>query len=108
MPRIPRLLRWFLLGAVALCLIGLLAVGILVCDLMLLSVDEATLGDIAWDVAGVVLAVVGGRAAIQAARGLPGMLASARTAALIDPDGESLTKCLAAIEAGTALPLAAE
>ena len=30
MPRIPRLLRWFLLGAVALCLIGLLAVGILV------------------------------------------------------------------------------
>ena len=30
MPRIPRLLRWFLLGAVALCLIGLLVVGILV------------------------------------------------------------------------------
>ena len=30
MPRIPRLLRWFLLGAVALCLIGLLVLGILV------------------------------------------------------------------------------
>ena len=30
MPRLPRLLRWFLLGAVALCLIGLLVVGILV------------------------------------------------------------------------------
>ena len=30
MPRLPRMLRWFLLGAVALCLIGMLAVGILV------------------------------------------------------------------------------
>ena len=30
MPRIPRLLRWFLLGAVALCLIGLPVLGILV------------------------------------------------------------------------------
>ena len=30
MPRLPRMLRWFLLGAVALCLIGLLVVGILV------------------------------------------------------------------------------
>jgi penicillin-binding protein 1A len=30
MPRFPRMLRWFLLGAVALCLIGTLAVGILV------------------------------------------------------------------------------
>lgn len=30
MPRIPRLLRWFLLGAVALCLIGLMVVGIMV------------------------------------------------------------------------------
>ncbi|MEF9977281.1 MAG: penicillin-binding protein 1A [Thermomonas sp.] len=30
MPRLPRMLRWFLLGAVAFCLIGLLAVGILV------------------------------------------------------------------------------
>ena len=30
MPRLPRMLRWFLLGAVALCLIGMLAIGILV------------------------------------------------------------------------------
>lgn len=35
-------------------------------------------------------------------------IASARTAALLDPEGESLAKALAAIEAQVALPLAAE
>jgi indolepyruvate ferredoxin oxidoreductase beta subunit len=35
-------------------------------------------------------------------------VASARTAALLDPEGESLAKALAAIEAQVALPLAAE
>jgi len=35
-------------------------------------------------------------------------IASARTAALVDPEGESLTKCLAEIEAQPALRLAAE
>ena len=33
---------------------------------------------------------------------------SARTAALVDPEGEGLAKCLAAIEAQTPLPIAAE
>jgi indolepyruvate ferredoxin oxidoreductase beta subunit len=35
-------------------------------------------------------------------------VASARTAALTDPEGESLAKCLAEVEGRTALPLAAE
>jgi len=35
-------------------------------------------------------------------------VASARTAALVDPDGESLAKCIADIEGHTALPMAAE
>ena len=35
-------------------------------------------------------------------------IASARAAALADPEGESLTRCLAAIAAQTALPTAAE
>ena len=35
-------------------------------------------------------------------------VASARTAALTDPEGESLAKCLAEIECRAALPLAAE
>ena len=35
-------------------------------------------------------------------------IASARTAALVDPDGESLAKALAAIESQVAMPLAAE
>jgi indolepyruvate ferredoxin oxidoreductase beta subunit len=35
-------------------------------------------------------------------------IASARTAALLDPEGESLAKALAAIEAQVALPMAAE
>jgi indolepyruvate ferredoxin oxidoreductase beta subunit len=35
-------------------------------------------------------------------------VASARTAALLDPEGESLAKALAAIDAQTALPMAAE
>jgi len=35
-------------------------------------------------------------------------VASARTAALVDPDGESLGKCLAEIESQASLPLAAE
>ena len=35
-------------------------------------------------------------------------VASARTAALLDPDGEGLAKALAAIDAQIALPLAAE
>jgi indolepyruvate ferredoxin oxidoreductase beta subunit len=35
-------------------------------------------------------------------------IASARTAALLDPEGESLTKALAAIDAQVALPMAAE
>jgi indolepyruvate ferredoxin oxidoreductase beta subunit len=35
-------------------------------------------------------------------------IASARTAALIDPEGESLGRALAAIEAQVSLPLAAE
>ena len=35
-------------------------------------------------------------------------VASARTAALVDPEGESLVKALAAIEAQVSMPLAAE
>ena len=35
-------------------------------------------------------------------------VASARTAALVDPEGESLAKCLAEIESQTSLPMAAE
>ena len=35
-------------------------------------------------------------------------IASARTAALLDPEGESLAKALAAIEREVSLPLAAE
>ena len=35
-------------------------------------------------------------------------IASARTAALLDPEGEGLAKALAAIEAQVSLPLAAE
>ena len=35
-------------------------------------------------------------------------IASARTAALVDPEGESLAKALSAIEAQVSLPLAAE
>jgi indolepyruvate ferredoxin oxidoreductase beta subunit len=35
-------------------------------------------------------------------------IASARTAALVDPEGESLAKCLADIERATPLPIAAE
>ena len=35
-------------------------------------------------------------------------IASARTAALVDPEGESLAKCLAEIEGGASLALAAE
>ena len=35
-------------------------------------------------------------------------VASARTAALTDPEGESLAKCLAEIEGTRRLPLAAE
>jgi indolepyruvate ferredoxin oxidoreductase beta subunit len=35
-------------------------------------------------------------------------IASARAAALADPDGESLARCLAEIEAQTASPIAAE
>jgi len=35
-------------------------------------------------------------------------VASARTAALLDPEGEGLTKALAAIDAQVSLPLAAE
>ena len=35
-------------------------------------------------------------------------VASARTAALVDPEGESLAKCLAAIEGQASLPMAAE
>lgn len=57
-----------------------LAVGILAGDALLLTVGEATWGDIAWDTAGVVLSVVGGRAALQAARSLPSALGNARNA----------------------------
>lgn len=35
-------------------------------------------------------------------------IASARTAALVDPEGESLARALAAIEQKVTLPLAAE
>jgi indolepyruvate ferredoxin oxidoreductase beta subunit len=35
-------------------------------------------------------------------------IASARTAALLDPEGESLSKALAAIERQVTMPLAAE
>jgi indolepyruvate ferredoxin oxidoreductase beta subunit len=35
-------------------------------------------------------------------------VASARTAALVDPDGESLTKCLAEIDGQPVLRIAAE
>jgi hypothetical protein len=35
-------------------------------------------------------------------------VASARTAALVDPEGESLAKAFAAIEAQVSMPLAAE
>ncbi len=35
-------------------------------------------------------------------------VASARTAALLDPDGEGLTKCLSEVESQTGLPMAAE
>jgi hypothetical protein len=35
-------------------------------------------------------------------------IASARAASLADPDGESLTRCLAEIEGGTASRVAAE
>ena len=35
-------------------------------------------------------------------------IASARTAALVDPEGESLAKCLAEIEGHASLPMAAE
>jgi indolepyruvate ferredoxin oxidoreductase, beta subunit len=38
----------------------------------------------------------------------PDALASARTAALVDPDGESLAKCLAEIDGRASLPMAAE
>jgi indolepyruvate ferredoxin oxidoreductase, beta subunit len=35
-------------------------------------------------------------------------VASARTAALMDPEGESLAKCLAEIDGGASMALAAE
>jgi indolepyruvate ferredoxin oxidoreductase beta subunit len=35
-------------------------------------------------------------------------VANARTAALVDPEGESLAKCVAAIEGHGSLPMAAE
>lgn len=57
-----------------------LAVMVLAGDAMLLSVGEATWGDVAWDTAGVVLSVVGGRATLQAARNLPAVLGNARNA----------------------------
>lgn len=57
-----------------------LAVAILAGDALLLSVGEATWGDIAWDTAGVVLSVIGGRATLQLARGLPAQLGNARNA----------------------------
>jgi indolepyruvate ferredoxin oxidoreductase beta subunit len=53
----------------------------------------------------VVAPVLAGR--IPLARGLDA-IASARVAALADPDGESLARCLAEIEAQTASPIAAE
>jgi indolepyruvate ferredoxin oxidoreductase, beta subunit len=53
----------------------------------------------------VIRPVLDGR--MSAAAGVDAV-ASARTAALLDPDGDSLAKCLAAIEAGAGLALAAE
>jgi indolepyruvate ferredoxin oxidoreductase beta subunit len=53
----------------------------------------------------VILAVLEGRIPVRA--GIDA-IASARTAALIDPEGESLAKALAAIESQVALPIAAE
>jgi len=53
----------------------------------------------------VIVAVLEGRMGI--AQGIDA-IASARTAALLDPEGESLAKALAAIEQQVALPLAAE
>jgi indolepyruvate ferredoxin oxidoreductase, beta subunit len=56
-------------------------------------------------VARVIVPVLEGRIAVRA--GIDA-IASARTAALVDPDGESLAKALAAIEQQVAMPLAAE
>jgi indolepyruvate ferredoxin oxidoreductase beta subunit len=53
----------------------------------------------------VIVPVLEGR--MQVAQGIDA-IASARAAALLDPEGESLTKALAAIDAQVALPLAAE
>jgi len=53
----------------------------------------------------VISAVLEGRIGVHA--GIDA-IASARTAALLDPEGESLAKALAAIDAQVALPLAAE
>jgi len=53
----------------------------------------------------VVRPALAGRIAAHAAADA---VASARAAALVDPEGESLTRCLAEIERRTALPLAAE
>jgi indolepyruvate ferredoxin oxidoreductase beta subunit len=53
----------------------------------------------------VIVPVLEGR--IGVAQGIDA-IASARTAALVDPEGESLAKALAAIEAQVTLPLAAE
>ena len=41
-------------------------------------------------------------------RGLRDALASARTAALVDPEGESLAKCLAEIDGQPSFRIAAE
>jgi indolepyruvate ferredoxin oxidoreductase, beta subunit len=53
----------------------------------------------------VIRPVLAGRIAV--ARGIDA-IASARTAALLDPDGESLARCLAAIERSPGLDIAAE
>ncbi|MBD8870502.1 hypothetical protein [Nocardioides donggukensis] len=60
-----------------------LAAAILAGDALLLSVGEATWGDIAWDTAGLLLAAVGGRATIRAAQALPGTLSRARDVVVV-------------------------
>ena len=53
----------------------------------------------------VILPILGGQIAPQRAADA---IASARTAALVDPEGEGLAKCLAALSPEAGLPVAAE
>ena len=66
---------------------------------------EARLGNYALIEARVIVPVLEGR--MRVAHGIDA-IASARTAALLDPEGEGLAQALAAIEAQVSLPLAAE